>query len=135
MKKILFVLAAAVMLITAAACSVSLTTANITKAAMTTEIVDGVPADSVTSYPVNAPEFIVAAVLNNAPEDTIVTFVWYYEGEEAYRVPFNANGESGIYVYSTLTTHLGEWPAGEYKAEIYIDEREEPDATVDFTVE
>lgn len=134
MKKVFCVLAAAALLILAA-CSVSFSTANITNATMTTAMVDGKPSDSVTSYSLDAPEFVASAILNNAPDDTIVTFVWYYQGQEAYRVPFDANGKSEIYVYSTLTTQLDQWPAGDYKVEMYIDERDKPDAAVEFTVE
>lgn len=135
MKRVFYVLALVALLITAAACSVSFSTANITNASMTTAMVNGKPSDSVTSYSADAPEFVASAILKNAPDDTIVTFVWYYKGQEAYRVPFDANGESEIYVYSTLTTQLDQWPAGDYKVEMYINEREKPDATVEFTVE
>jgi hypothetical protein len=86
------------------------------------------------SYSTAASEIIVYGILNNAPDDTVVTFVWYYGDEEVDRVSFDANGSSGVYVYSTLP-NPGEWPTGEYKAEIYIDEREKPDETVEFTVE
>ena len=48
-------------------------------------------------------------------------------------VEFNNEGESGIYVYSSLTLD-SLWPVGDYSVEIYIDSREEPDATVNFSV-
>lgn len=136
MKKVLLLLSAAALLIAAAACSIAISTANITNATMTSAMADGIPADSVTSYPADAPELIATGVLNNAPADTTVTFVWYYEGAEADRVIVDADGASGVYVYSTFVPNPGTvWPAGNYKVEIYIDEREKPDATLEFTIE
>ncbi len=135
MKKIFFVLIASALLVATAACSFSFTTANITDAKMTSAVVGGAPADTVTSYPTDTPELIVTGVLNNAPSETTVTFVWYYEGDEVYRTSNDMDEGNGVYVFGTLTNDLGVWPAGNYKAEIYIDEREKPDATVNFTVE
>jgi len=135
MKKLFLVLTAAALLITAAACSFSITTANITNATMATAMdKDGAPLDSITSYSTDAPELIVVGKLNNAPEDTTVTFVWYYEGKEGNRVSATAGGGGSIYVNSSVPNNDA-WPTGNYKVEIYVDEREKPDATVEFTVE
>ena len=42
-------------------------------------------------------------------------------------------GKSGVFIYSTLTND-GLWPVGDYSVDIFIDDREEPDATVKFSV-
>ena len=46
---------------------------------------DGIPLDSVSSYPVNTPVYAVAE-LHNAPDDTKVTFKWFAEGEQVDEV-------------------------------------------------
>ncbi|MFZ7120651.1 MAG: hypothetical protein ACOWWH_06850 [Eubacteriaceae bacterium] len=115
----------------------SATTANLTNAHMTTAVDEnGVAIDTVESYTTDAVEFMVVAELNNAPANTIVTFVWTYVTENEYiteAVVDSGDEGSEINLYSNLT--LGSaWPVGEYKVDIYIDEKEEPDSTVSFTV-
>lgn len=133
MKKLLFSLLIVLLL---AGCSVSITTANITEPGMTSEIVDGAPVDVVTVYSPDTAEFYAFGILNNAPDDTTVRFVWNYltDPQEIYEVEMNSEGESGIYVFSSLTLD-GLWPVGDYSVDIYIDDRDEPDATIEFSVE
>lgn len=118
-----------------AGCSVSFTTANITDPGMTSAVESGAPVDSITTYTQDAKQLYAYGILNNAPDDTTVTFVWTYDTQdyELYTVDMNNEGESGIYVISTLETDEV-WPIGDYSIEIYIDDREEPDATIRFTV-
>ena len=133
MKKIAVLLIFALLL---TGCSISFTTANIKSPGMTTEIVDGMPVDTITVYPSDAPQFYAYGILDNAPDKTIVRYVWKYltEPQIIDEVEFESDGASGIYIYSTLTID-GLWPAGDYSVEMFIDDREEPDAVVEFSVE
>ena len=116
-------------------CSFSVSTANITDAGMTTNMVEGTPVDTVTQYKGNADAFYAYGILNNAPDDTTIRFVWKYVTEPQIidEVSFNSEGQTDIYVYSTLTMD-GMWPVGDYSVEIYIDERKDPESVVDFSI-
>ncbi len=112
--------------------SCSISTANIQNATMTTGVDEnGKPLDSVNEYPVNTAVF-VSAELHNAPEDTTITFKWYY-GERQIGEYSLSNTLSDQYIngYITADSML---QSGSYSVEIYIDERNEPDATLEFTV-
>lgn len=117
-------------------CNVSFTTANLTKATMSSGESGGSPIDEVTTYSPQADMLYAFAVLNNAPDDTTVRFVWNYDTDnmQIYEVEMASDGQSGIYVYSTLTFD-GLWPTGDYSVDFYIDDREQPDQTVKFTIQ
>jgi hypothetical protein len=91
---------------------------------------NGQPLDSVTSYAVNQPVYAVAE-LHNAPDDTLITFKWYAEGVLVDEISLN-NTMTDQYIESDVP---GISQAGNYSVEIYIDEREEPDAVLNFTVQ
>lgn len=55
------------------------------------------------------------------------------EGQIFYEIELNSEGESGIYIFSTVTND-GLWPVGEYSVDMYIDDREKPDITVKFII-
>jgi hypothetical protein len=112
-----------------ASCSVS--SANVQNAVMTSAVdADGTPVDSVTTYPVGAPVYAVAE-LHNAPDDTIITFKWFAEGQQVDEISLT-NTLTDQYVMSNVD---GITQAGNYSVEIYINEREEPDAVLSFTVQ
>lgn len=117
--------------------SVSFTTANIKNARMTTSVdSSGKPADSVKSYMVKAPQLVCSAELHNAPENTKVKFVWnYITGNIRITEFVMESGSKGtnVYVFSNLTNDKP-WPKGDYKVEMYIEDKKTPDATVDFKV-
>ncbi len=132
MKKLLF---PALIVLLLAGCSFSFSTANISDPGMTSEVVDGKPIDKVTEYSQDTDEFYAFGILNNAPDDTTVRFVWNYltDPQVIYEVEMNNEGESGVYVFSTLTLD-SIWPVGDYSVDIYIDDRDKPDATIEFSV-
>ena len=115
----------------------SFTTAKLKNAHMATAIDNGgKPADNVSSYPVTAPELVAVAELRNAPPKTKVRFVWtYVTGNMPITEYSMDSGESGanIYVFSNLTNDKP-WPEGDYKVEMYVEDRKMPDAVVNFTV-
>ena len=142
MKKTIIILLLFSLLICLAACTVptdgfefSFSTANITDPIMTTGTNNGEPVDSVTEYPQDASEFIAVGILNNAPENTKIRFVWTYltDMQVIDEVVIDSAGKSGVYIYSTLSTD-NLWPVGDYSVDMYIDNREEPDATAEFSV-
>ncbi len=134
MKKTIFIVLLALVIVFAG-CSISFTTANITNAAMTSGIEEGVPVDSVKGYTQDTEKFYASCVLNNAPDDTIVRFVWSYvtEPQVLDEIEINNEGQSGIYLFSSYPTQG--LPTGEYSVEIYVDDREDPDATIGFTLQ
>ena len=83
MKKVITLISVLLALVFFAGCSFSFTTANVTNAVMATDVdKGGKPLDIVTEYAQDAAKFVVSAVLNNAPENTQVKFVWNYLTEK-----------------------------------------------------
>lgn len=116
---------------------VNFTTAKIINSKMTTSVDStGKPTDTVTSYSINAPELVASAELRNAPTNTKVKFIWKYVPQDLTITEFeldSGDNDPNIYVFSHITNDKP-WPEGEYKVEIYIEDREEPDQTINFTV-
>lgn len=142
MRKTISLLLFIFLLICLTACAVptdgfdfSFSTANVTNPIMATDIKDGAPVDSVTEYPQDTPVFYAVGILNNAPEDTKIRFVWTYltEAQTIDEVVIDSEGNSEVYISSTLMSD-NLWPVGDYGVDMYIDNREEPDATVEFSV-
>lgn len=117
--------------------SVSFTTAKLKNAHMTTAMdQSGKPVDKVSAYPPSAPELVAVAELRNAPSNTKVKFVWFYVTSNVNIAEYTVDsGDRGtdIYVFSTLTNDKP-WPEGEYKVQMYIEDKKTPDATVVFVV-
>ena len=110
--------------------SCSFSTANVKNALMTTAVDENnQPTDSVTEFVVGE-EAYLSAELHNAPDDTTITFVWYYEGGELDSVSIDNQGLSDTMLNSSIVVPQ----EGNYSVEVYIDDREDPDQTVEFTV-
>ncbi|MBC3796284.1 hypothetical protein [Acetobacterium tundrae] len=119
------------MLFMGASCSA--TTAKVSNAVMTTGIDDSyAPIDNVTEFPVNS-DVYVAAELKNAPNDTNITFVWYYEGQKVDSITITNGNVSDAPLAGYLPAALVTQP-GNYSVEIYIDERDTPDTVNEFVV-
>lgn len=142
MKMIFWVVAGFVLIVISLSFTtqeVSATTARVKNAHMTTALEAPAmkPLDKVTSYPVNAPEIIVSAELRNAPVNTRVRFVWKYLTADIDITQFqmdSGDSEPNIYIYNNITNNGRPWPQGEYMVEMYIGDREKPDASVEFEV-
>jgi hypothetical protein len=118
----------AAFLLMGASCSAS--TANIKNALMTTAMdSSGKPVDNVTEFAVNTP-VVASCELHNAPDGTKVIFKWY-SGDTKLDEVTVASTMSDQIVDSKVPAIA---QAGSYKVEIYIDDREKPDATLPFTV-
>ncbi len=110
--------------------SCSFSSANVKNALMTTAVDENnQPVDSVTEFDVGATAYL-SAELHNAPDDTTITFVWYYEGEELDSVSIDNQGLSDTMLSSNIVVPM----EGSYTVEVYIDDREDPDQTVEFIV-
>jgi hypothetical protein len=135
-KKITGYVAVAVVFLTAwllmgASCSFS--TANVKNALMTTEIDENTqPVDNVTSFSLGSFVYL-SAELHNAPDDTTITVVWYYEGDELDRISFDNEGLTDTMIMSYMPPEMVT-QTGDYSVAVFIDDRDKPDAAVDFTV-
>ena len=113
--------------------SCSSTTANVSNAVMTTGIDDNyAPIDNVTDFAVNT-DVYVAADLKNAPDDTNITFIWYYEGQQLATKTISSGEVSDAPLAGYLPADFMSQP-GNYSVEIYIDDRDKPDTVNQYTV-
>lgn len=113
--------------------SCSSTTANVDNAVMTTGIDDNSgPIDKVTEFSVNT-DIFVAAELHNAPDDTNITFIWYFEDQIVDEVTITNGDVSDAPLWGNLPGNLVSQP-GNYAVGIYIDDRDEPDTLNEFFV-
>jgi hypothetical protein len=113
------------MLIVAAGFSTTgLSSARIKNAQMTTglEAPSMKPVDKISVYSVDSPEIIVSAVLGNVPHNTRVRFIWTY-----------TTGDIPITSYE-IDNGGRPWPQGEYRVDIFIEDRDKPDAQEEFEV-
>ncbi len=130
-KSLLFVMA--VWIVTILACGFNVSTANITEAQMAAD------SNGNTPTTVFAPDDTFYAVVQvaNAPDDTTVKAVWVAVEVENVDPDF-VIGEKELQGGGTLTFSLSNaegkiWPAGDYKADIYLND--ELDRSLSFTVE
>ncbi len=118
------------------ACSVSASTANISEAKMTR--------DEAGKHPtkVFSPDdqtFYCIADLSNAPEDTKVEAVWTAVDVEGVKSNLKIDeshvsaDESGQLTFDL--TNDGPWPVGDYKADLFLNDDEEPARTLEFKVQ
>jgi hypothetical protein len=77
----------------------------------------------------------ISAKIVNGPAATTVSIVWRYsDGEATVDVDTAViKLDDSRYIYSNLTSETG-FPEGTYTAEVYIDDRTEPDQTATITV-
>ncbi len=135
-KRFLLLTLAVVFAVSAFGCKFSFSTAKIEDAIMTETVdQDGVPGEEVVSFPADASILYTSAKLVNAPDHTQVRIVWSYvtEGEMIDEVELDSGTISSRYIYSFVEAN-DLIPAGDYKVEYFIGDREEPDATVKFVI-
>ena len=112
--------------------------AKVSNGRMTSAMQDGKPLDRLLAYTPESPAFFAVAELESAPPNTKIRFSWIYVTENQHIADFDmTNGNHGpdVYVYSNLTNGKNLWPKGEYKTEIYVGGRTDPDQVIDFEVE
>ncbi|MEA4913177.1 MAG: PsbP-related protein [Christensenella sp.] len=135
-KRILLIAVAAVLAVFAVGCSVSVSTAKIEDAIMTTSIdAEGKPGDEVVSFPADAAVLYTSAKLMNAPDNTQIRIEWtYVTGNQLIdSIVLDSGNIASRYIYSNLEPTQA-LPEGDYQVQYFVDSREEPDATVKFVV-
>lgn len=137
MKRMLCVLAAAALFVMAVGCGKTITTAHVENAIATAEIdSEGKPGAEVASFAPDAPVIYASAELRNAPDHTAIRVVWTYDtaGQSVGETTLDSGDIADRYIYSNLEPSEP-LPEGDYRVDFYIEDRDEPDATVRFTVE
>lgn len=135
-NRIILLVVAAMLTIFTLGCSFNFSTAKIEDAIMTTSIDDnGMPSDAVTSYSADASALYSSAKILNAPDNTKIRIVWTFttSGEQFDEATLDSGDISDRYIFASYEPS-GPLPEGDYKVEYYVEDREEPDATVEFTV-
>lgn len=145
-KKILLVLIILFIMLSLAACGSSSNSSSnsntsstsnsisITDAHMATDVdSQGKPVDTVASYKTSAAKFTVSAIIRNAPNNTKITFIWFYKGSKITSAEVDSGDIPDRYIYGHLTNTQA-WPTGEYSVEIYLNNNSSPASIVNFTV-
>ena len=124
-----------------AACSFSVSTANITQAVLAKDVKLGTlePVDPTTTFPNNQPVIHLVVTVANAPSDTKVKAVWTAV-DVGGAAPANTQIDgvevtldaSGTAHFTLSLPNSGVWPAGKYKVEIYLNTK--LDRTLEYTV-
>ncbi len=132
MEKLSLLALPLVMLTVSATCS----TANISDAQMTR---DGEGRRATTTFSPRDRTFYAVAELANAPDDTVVRAVWIAVdvGKEA---PPNTKIDEARTTHGDgrLTFNLSQqdpWPKGRYKVDLFLNDKDKPDRTLEFKVE
>jgi len=113
-----------ILALAALACGFSASTANITNAHMATDESD---TTSTTVYAPDTATFYCFFDLNNAPDDTVVKGVWtlvsaegYEDNSEIDSADITGGDES---YYFSLDRAADAWPVGQYKIDLYINDK------------
>lgn len=136
MKKFTLIAVAALLAIFTVGCSFNFSTAKIENAIMTDSVdAEGKPGEEVVSYPADAQTLFTSAKLMSAPDNTQIRIVWtYVTGDQLIdEVVLDSGDISDRYIYSDWSPNII-LPEGDYQVEYFIDDREEPDATVKFVI-
>lgn len=118
------------------ACSYS--TANITDTKMCTEVQELECATDTTAFSTDAEALYISAILNNAPEDTKITFRWIYLGYEDG--PFEidtvelVSKDVTTIMNSSLSKPDNGWPTGPYKVVIELESDNSVPVEKEFTI-
>lgn len=116
--------------------SCSFTTANFSNLAMSTGVDGFKPVNVTTKFTTTTPAFYVTGEINNAPDDTVISAVWYYLDADAdYMIDqsqYQVEGTNNSFYFSLSIPDNG-WPVGTYRVDLYIDDA--VDQSIFFTVE
>ncbi len=121
----------ALMALAASGCTLS--TANISEAYMARDP----EGDNKTTVFSSEDTFYCIVELSNAPDDTVVRALWTAVNVVG-ETPNTEIGEASI--TSTDGQHTfdlnneGPWPVGQYKVDLFLNDEQEPEATLEFSV-
>lgn len=134
-KQILLLLFAAAMLF---ASSCSFTTAHIKDVKMCREMTGDQCSDDNPVFDNDDPVIYVTCIVGNAPQDTRVTFSWYYTERDPIEIDVVSVElkDGGTFpVYSSLSAPYEGWPDGKYEVVIAIEGFEDKAVKKSFKVE
>ncbi len=142
MKRILsFVILILLLAVVLAACSFSISTANIAQAVLAKDVKGDTfePVDPTTTFLVDQPVTHLVVTVANAPSDTRVKAVWTAV-DVGGAAPANTKiDEAEVTLDASGTAHFtlsvpdsGMWPVGKYKVEVYLNDK--LDRTLEYTV-
>lgn len=122
--KSIWLLVLAIMLITS--CEFEVTTAHIEDITICTALDGDICESNTPIISSSDPNIYVSCKLKNAPQNTIVTFIWKYtDGEDPIIIDEITLNSSDIGVNVDLNSSLSKpyngWPNGKYEVEISID--------------
>ena len=116
-----------------AGCSFS--SAAVTEAAMSRSLDDqGRSIETVTSYPATADRLMVSAYVAEVSKGTHVRFVWNYVTKDMQIGSYEVKLDEPQYTTSYVTMEQ-DWPLGDYRVDVFVDNRPTPDQSISFTVE
>ena len=122
------------------ACAFSASTARVTNAVMAGDVQGDNfdPVGVADAYLTDQPKFHAVVSLSNAPSDTKVKAVWVAVDVGEAAAPNTTLDQTEVTVEGsrnidfTLTPDSGGWPPGQYKVDIYLNDK--LDRTLNFTV-
>src|SRR5512147_504893 len=124
-----------------AACSFSISTANITQAVLAKDVRGDTfePIDPTSTFPTDQAVIHLVVTVANAPSDTKVKSVWTAV-DVGSAAPANTKiDEAELTLDASGKTHFtlslpssGTWPVGKYKVEVYLNDK--LDRTLEYTV-
>jgi hypothetical protein len=89
---------------------------------------------SVREYTTNNQTFYAQGKISNAREGTKIRFVWSYTTDSQIIDQFEYSTKQSTEVIPATLTTSGSFPAGNYKLELFVGNRKEPDAYATFKV-
>lgn len=120
-------------------CNFEFSTANVSDIKTCTDFGSTLCNNSQAVFPTNAPAIYISCKLNNAPENTLVTFTWkYMEGAPLVidEVTLNSGNEGmNLDLNSSLSRPNNGWPTGKYQVEIRIGSQDESPEIKQFEVQ
>lgn len=121
-------------------CEFSVTTAHIENVKMCSETFDNSCNGNMEIFETNTPNICVSCVLENAPDNTLVTFIWKYIYNDELKIIDEvtlSSADKGIHLnmQSSLSRPYNGWPAGDYQVEIVIEESQREPIIRSFQVQ
>jgi len=107
-------------------CEVSVTTAHVENVKTCTDLVEQLCTSNISIFNPTDPVIYASCNLNNAPDNTNVTFVWKYTGGDnpviIDEVTLNSSGKgTNLDLHSSLSKPYNNWPVGGYEVNIIIE--------------